>query len=175
MPCPHSARTVADIAHAIALFRNVKCCKEALLGHVDQALRLFADLADRRGERAVGLPAIQDQSRIDRYDLTLFKHSTLGRNSMHDLTVNRRADRSGIPFVVQEGRNGPVGTNELFRKAVKLIRCNPGFDLSLKLRKHVMEHRSRLTHLLYLGRILDRDHLSAPSALRISVKHTSIG
>ena len=94
---------------------------------------------------------------------------------MHNLAVNRRADRGRIPLIVQEGRDGPVGTNELFRKAVKLLRRDTGLNLPFKLREDVMQHGARLTHFGDLSSVFDGNHHYTPRAFIIAPKHSSIG
>ena len=65
---------MADIAHAISFARHLKGGEKALLRHVNQALSLWADQSDAHGKGTVGLPAVKDQTRINRDNLTFAQH-----------------------------------------------------------------------------------------------------
>ena len=166
---------MADIAHAISFARHLKGGEKALLRHVNQALSLWADSADAYRKGAVGLPPIQDQARINRDNLALAQHRGFIRNAMHHLRIHRRADRGRIPLIVQEGRDGAVTANELFRITVKLLRGDTGLDLPFQLLKNLMQQGTRLAHLGNLRSVLDGNHFVSPSALRIASKQSSIG
>ena len=166
---------MADIADAISFARHLKGGEKALLRHVNQALSLWADSTDAHREGAVGLPPIQDQARINRDNLALAQHRGFIRNAMHHLRIHRRADRGRIPLIVQEGRDGAVTANELFRITVKLLRGDTGLDLPFQLLKNLMQQGARLAHLGNLRSVLDGNHFVSPSALRIASKQSSIG
>ena len=56
---------VPDVADAVALAGDLERFEEALLRDIDETLCLRGDLPDTRGERAVGLPAVENQTTVD--------------------------------------------------------------------------------------------------------------
>ncbi len=63
----------ADVAEPVTLHHLVDRRLERPAGHLDEALRLVVDLADRHGHRGVGVPALDDRPAVDREDVALLR------------------------------------------------------------------------------------------------------
>ena len=88
------------------------------------------DLADRHGDRRVAVPAVDDRPAVDRDHVAVAEDGRRRRDAVHDLVVDRRADRRREAVVAEERRRRarpPQITSRAIasRSAVRDARARP--------------------------------------------------
>ena len=115
MPWPQNSRTTreavllgvgldrgADVAEAAAGPHLADAEPHALVGHLDQAPRLDARLADVEHAAGVAVVAVLDDGDVDVQDVARLEHP-LARDAVADLVVDRGADRLSERAVARRG------------------------------------------------------------------------
>ena len=110
---------VADIAEVVADLHLLDPEHQALLGDAHQALRRFIDVPDRDGDRGVGDVAFEGGADVDREQIAVLQHA-VARHAVHDLIVDRRADRRRVTVVADEGRHAAHRADRLIGEPVEL-------------------------------------------------------
>ena len=100
---------------------------EARFGDVHQALRLGGHLADRRGERGVAVPAVDDRPAVDRDDVAVLQ-PVRPRDAVDDHVVRRRADHRREAVVVEEVRPRASAVDHVAADRVELERRDARAD-----------------------------------------------
>ena len=80
----------------------------AFLGHLDEILSLFADVADAEHGGAVAVVAIEDCRDVDVHDVAVFQDRVLARNTMADNFVDADASITRIAVVAEVRRDAAV-------------------------------------------------------------------
>ena len=94
---------MADVADSIADLYCGHPSIKALLCHLDQLRGLSADLPDGKGSGTVAVVALIKGTYVDFHDVTLFKKSLLGRDSVDDFVVDADTRAGGKTAVAEEG------------------------------------------------------------------------
>ena len=110
---------------------------------------------DRHG--AVAHVALERRPDIDREQVALAQHARSG-NPVHDLVVDRRANRSRKSVIALERRHAARLANPLLRHAVELARRNAGTHGFHQLGQDRRRDLAAAPHQLDLARGFQRDH-----------------
>src|SRR5574341_1629288 len=117
---PHDAEPVAlavrlhgvgDVADAVPRPALLDGLVEALPRDIEELLDFLWDRADRQGDGAVAIVALDDAAEVEPDDVAVLELS-LGRgDAVDDLVVDRGAYRRRVPAITFEGRRGPLPDN----------------------------------------------------------------
>src|SRR5690606_11046116 len=76
---------VRDVAHAVAALGLLDAGRQALIGDLDEALRLDRHLADQIHAARVAVPAVDDAGDVDVDDIALAHRLVVGNPMTHDM------------------------------------------------------------------------------------------
>ena len=141
----------------IACASSIETSPHAFLGHAQQLLLFFTDLADWKGPRVIANPSVNRGARVDRKDIPIAKNRFRGRNAVDNLIIDRGANRTRESAVSLESRDTPFRADGLLRKLVKLKRRNTWLRMLAQDSKHLRRKAPRLAHRVDFGRRL-QDH-----------------
>src|SRR5262249_2340695 len=146
---------------------------ERLPGDVEQAADLVGDLADRQGHRRVGVVPLDDGSEIEPDDVSFAEPAPGRRNSVHDLLVDRGADRGRESPVSLEGRLRVPLPDQILHLAVDLEGRHARLHEIAAHPEGVGQDTASLPHVGNLGGRLELDHRGPSVALTRSAWTTS--
>src|SRR5437762_2568351 len=133
------------------------------------------------------MPALPDAADVQADQVGFVEPATGRRDAMHDLVVDRRADRAREPAVALEGGDRPGGADHLLGDRVEVGGGDAVAQLPMQSFENLHEDPARLPHPRDLVRTLDGDLARArrhahpqptlwlmPSASRIRAVTSSI-
>ncbi len=125
-----------------------------LAGHLRERGDLGGDLPDRDGGGRVAVPALDDGTAVDGDDVTLGEHPLPG-DAVHDLVVDRGADRPREAVVALEGRHGTAGADVVLGDRVELGGADAGADRGAQQLQGLPHDQAGATHQPDLVAVLD--------------------
>ncbi len=134
---------------------------------------LGVDRADRRGERGVAVPSVDDRPTVDRHDVALLEHPRAG-DPVDDHLVRRRADDRRVAVVAEEVRLGAPPFEHLSADLIELGGRDARPDRGPDAVVHLGHDAARLAHDCDLVRSLahaHRDHVADGASLAGGVDH----
>ena len=123
---------------------------------------LVADRPDADGAGGVTVPAIQDRAAVDRDQVSGREPGLGAGDAVHDLVVDRGADRRRVPVVPLERGDGTGRADLPLGDRVQVLGGDAGLDRGRQHVQRVRHHQARLAHRRDLARRLDLDRLLLP-------------
>jgi hypothetical protein len=135
---------------------------------VEQPPGLVGDLAHRHGHRGIRVVALHDRPQVEPDDVAFPEPAPRRGNPVHDLFVDRRADRRREPPIPLEGRLRLVVPDEALHLAVDLEGRHARLHQVAAHPEGVGQDPAGLAHVADLGGRLQLDHRAPSVAFRRS-------
>ena len=159
-----------DVADPVAGAGLVDARGEGLLAHLEQALRLRADLADREGVGAVRNEPVERDPDVDGDQVPLLDPVVAG-NPVHDHRVRRDARRRRKAAVALRRRDSAVLADEVLGDPVELGGRDPGLSVLAEQVDRLGDELAGASHSLdFLEALPDDQAGTCSSAAWMSVK-----
>src|SRR5205085_7923138 len=135
---------------------------KTLFRHADQLQPIEAHPTDGHGRGRVADKTVQGRAHVNREDVALLQ-LVIGREAVHHLFIDRRADRIRETVIALEGRQRARVTNHLLCGRVEFERRNAGLHHAPQSFAHLPCELPRRTHLLQLFSRLADNHKTVTS------------
>ena len=114
-----------DVLKTLPLPGEADPLKEALPGHVDQALRLRGNRSAGERRRAVSMEAPDVRAYVHADDIALPQDPFAG-DAVDDFVVDADADAGGVAVVMEKGRDRSLLADKPLHRVVDLLGCHAG-------------------------------------------------
>ncbi len=145
---------VRDVGDPSAQPGGTDAVPHRLLGDPHQLARLRGDRTHRHGQGGVAVPPVDDGAAVDGDDVPVGE-GALPRDAVHDLVVDRGADRAGKAVVALERGRRAAGADVILRDRVELAGGDPGLDRVGQQLQRAPDHQAGGAHPLDLLGSLD--------------------
>ena len=147
---------VADVAEMLAGRQFLDAEPHALEGHLGQALRLDAGLADEEHPAGVAVEAVLDHGDVD-VDGVAGLQPAIAGNAVADDMIDGGADRFREAAVVQRRRDRALDVGDVVvADTVQFVGRDAGLDIISDHVEHVGRQAAGNSHLVLLVGSLDR-------------------